>query len=168
MKKFGMFWAFSLLLATANHAQTSDPFAEIERQMEKMMQELRSGYSLRFPPGSTDTTFFFKIDTTIDGRDGGFFFDFTPPDGQAMEDAFGFEDLMKEFREFSDQFGSGRYDERHRKKSPADDGELRKGDENDELLPEERLRREEQGMQPKSGAPAKPNVQKPKIKTSRI
>lgn len=165
MKKFGLFWAFSLLLATAGHAQSSDPFAELERQMEKMMQELRSGYSLHFPPGATDTTFYFKLDTTINGRDGGFFFNFTPPDGQAMEEAFGFEEFMKEFNDFFDRG----YDERHRReKSPSDDGELRNGGDNDEPLPEERLRQREEGMQPRSGAPAKPNAQKPKIKTSRI
>jgi len=167
MKKIGLFWAFSLLLATANQAQTADPFLELQRQMDKMMQELRSGYSFHFPPGASDTTFFFKLDTTLNGGNGSFFFDFSQPGTSGSDDTFGLDQLMKQFQEFGDQFNQ-RFDDPQQEQSPADDGGRRKGDGSDELLPEERLRQQEEGMQPKSGATPKPNVQKPKIKTSRI
>lgn len=169
MKKFGLLLFLCLGMAALgvaqNKTQSKDPFAELQRQMEKMMQDLRAGYSIQFPT-EADTTLFFKWDTTLNNGNGDLFLRFGSPSGKGSDDPFGFNEMIKEFKDFA-QGLNGEHVTPGGDQPPADDGANP-----DEVLPEERLRDAEKGVTPKQGETApkleKAEPKKPKIKTTRI
>ncbi|MCC6413712.1 MAG: hypothetical protein IT270_18840 [Saprospiraceae bacterium] len=109
---------------------------EMQRQMldmqQRLMQELRNS---PLTNGSlfSDTTFFFRLDTTFENGSAQFFQFGTPGGSDDMFDEFDrmFNDLFQGFGDMP-YFGEPR--------QPADDGGMRKSEE--ELLPEEKLRQE--------------------------
>jgi hypothetical protein len=171
MIKKPLFIVFCLLCASMLSAQNqnSDPFRDIEKEMDKWMQQLRQqGWAFTFP-SDQDTSFFFKWDTTFQGGNGNsFFFRFNPPSGQQLNDALGWDDMMKELREFSDQFNQDFFQPTP-PASPSDDGALRNREGQEIPLPEEQLREQEKegNFTPKSGEKATP-TSKSKVKTIRI
>jgi hypothetical protein len=169
MKKSGIIFGLAMFIALTGMAQTSDPFEEMQRQMQQMIQQLRSGQGFSMPKGG-DSTFFFHIDTSFNNGNGNFFYRFGPAPGNgSMGDGTDMLDqMMRSFRNFSMPFDNGQWQQRG-DQPPADDGGLRKeGD----LLPEEKLRKEESDGQAPNEQPAAPPVKKDppkqKIKTIRI
>ncbi|MBL7783738.1 MAG: hypothetical protein JNM22_21055 [Saprospiraceae bacterium] len=149
-------------------AQQTPTFEDMQRRLlqlqQQMMQELQNnsfGGSFFTIPGG-DSTYTFRFDTTIvgDNFSGSFHFGPFGSDSTAQGDFFG-SDWMTKF--FGDDF---------RGTPPTGDST----DENnsEHLLPEERLRMEEEQGQsgkksPENKKPAAPkDADKPKIKTVRI
>ncbi len=169
MKKNCILLSFMILIANSLQGQTKtmDPFREMEEQMQQLIQQFQQGMSFSLP-NTTDTTLFFKWDTSYQGGNGnGFLFRMNPPSGQQLNDAFGWDELMKELKEFSDQIQLGYFPE-NEPLMPSDDGAMRNKEGESIPLPEEQLREAEknQEMTPKSAPPAKPK--KPAVKTTRI
>ncbi len=158
-------------------AQRNDPtFEELHRQMmemqRQMMEELRQSpfNNLGFATPKGDSTFFFRFDTTFDGGSISQFFHFSPlhSDSTMRGNFFGFDDMFDQFfhqqRPPSDQpdYGIGDF--------PKDDGAENKSE--DDLLPEERLRQQENGKEQPAPKQARPKSAEPrpdpKVKTIRI
>lgn len=189
-----LFLVFMAVLLTADHSAAQSGFSDIaemqKRMLElqrRMMQEFQRnsfGDLFSFPGDqSADSTFsFFKFDTTFssDGNGSYFKFDTTYSDGSAMHffrfspfgnDSSGMQSPFSfKLEEF---FGEpNRRGQRGRQTLPKDDGNR----EEDELLPEERLRQEEEsqgldqpnGKQPPVRKDEKPAPKKPRIQTTRI
>ena len=192
--KMLLFFVFAAALLTAGRGAAQSgfsDFAEMQKRMlelqRKMMQEFQRhpfGGLFDFEEGLSDSTYsFFKFDTSFssDGKGAYFKFDTSFSDGSAMHffrfspfgnDTTGMRNAMP--------FGFDRFfgedinpQQRGRRGFPKDDGGERFSEE--DLLPEERLRQEEdaQGMDQKNpGGEAKPEgkagVKKPKLKTIRI
>lgn len=169
---------FSLAPCHQAVAQNTPPsFREMERQMLEMQQRLMEQFrnspfnDPNFAMPQWDTTFFFRFDTTIEGGNMSHFFHFSPfgADSTRQKGFFGFDNFFNQFFNLNPQFGQPDYGIRD---FPKDDGNVPQDD--DELLPEERLRQqEEQGENPENRKPApksksvepKPD---PKVKTIRI
>jgi hypothetical protein len=168
---------FMLTYSQKTVAQTQPPsFREMERQMlemqQQLMEQLRNNpfNDPNFAMPQWDTTFFFRLDTTIEGGSMSQFFHFSPFGGDStnQDDFWGFGRMFEQFFNPDGQFeqpdyGIGDF--------PQDDGDKQKNGE--ELLPEERLRQQEETEKtekkqaqpaPKSAEP-KPD---PKVKTIRI
>jgi hypothetical protein len=173
-----------LALSLSATAQNNDPFRDLNQAFEQMRQQMLRGLPdmqpdtqqhkggssdfFQFSPDSS-TYFYYKIDTSFGGGSGStHFFQFSPFGGQSNPQSNStmpsIEDMMRQMEAmqrqfFSDPWGSPRSME----PTEPEDG----------LLPEERLRLEEEqrknpsnGNTPQLNAPvAKP---KPKIKTTRI
>ena len=173
--------AFSLLIfisvcAPAATAQRTDPtFEELHRQMMEMqrqlMEELRQSpfNNLGFATPKGDSTFFFRFDTTFDGGSVSQFFHFSPlhSDSTMRGNFFGFDDMFDQFfnqRPPSSQPDNGIGD------FPKDDGTQNRSEE--DLLPEERLRQQENGTDKPAPKQVKPKAAEPKpdpkVKTIRI
>lgn len=187
-----LFFVFAAAWLLPGHSAAQSgysDFAEMQKKMlelqRKMMQDFqRNPFGSFFDmPGDqrSDSTYsFFKFDTSFssDGRGSYFKFDTSFSDGSIMQffrlspfgnDSTGMRNpMMFDFEQF---FGEGMDRGRQgRRGIPKDDG-LSEGD----LLPEERLRQEEeaQGMDQKNPESApkqedKTVPKKPKIKTTRI
>lgn len=160
----------ALLTPTLTNAQTGDPmFDRMEQMMRRMQEQMRRGMSfdttfegghLQFSPDS-NSYFYYRIDTSFNGM-GDNFFEFSPFGSPGDQD--GFMDLGQLF----DQFFNGVPPQGFRPgpdNFPSDDGQAPGGD---DLLPEERLRLQEENRKPE-GKPAKPvKPEKSKVKTIRI
>ena len=144
-------------------------------EMQKqLMEQLRNspfgdpGFALP----QWDTTFQFRFDTTFEGGNLSQFFHFSPfgSDSTRQEDFFGFGRMFDQFFNLDGQFGQPDYGIQD---FPKDDGGAHLNEE-DELLPEEKLRQQEeldkagerQHPAPKS-KPAGPKPD-PRVKTIRI
>lgn len=169
MKKYvSLLFASFYLFCPAGAQSTADPFSEMLRRMDQMMQRGvpqpdstgRGSLFFSIPMDSMGT---FRFDTTFQDGSGSFFFHFSPGqmNGETLRDPFGM-DLMQDF--FSKSFEQ--LFQMPNPGQPADDGALRQeGD----LLPEERLRQSENAPPPaKKPAPAAPKKPDSDIKTIRI
>lgn len=158
-----------MFLAMNCIAQSTDPFEDFQRQMQQMIQQLRSAKGFSMPKGG-DSTFFFHVDTSFNNGNGSFFYQFGPStgDGATGGNADILDQMMRSFRSFGMPFDNSQL-QQHGDQPPADDGNIRK---DDDLLPEEKLRDAESGEQaPKeqpAAPPAKKDPPKQKIKTVRI
>ena len=168
------------LLASSATAQQNraQSFEEMQRRMmemqEQMMKRMQNGL---FGDGffqNTDTSFFFRFDTSFstNGFKGqGHFFRYPPADStgsdREMGDFWGFDQMFKDFFNFGQTDGA----DKDGYQTPKDDGNM--GRTEDDLLPEERLRAQEQqqskgkGNSPSPGK-AKTKDKKPAIETIRI
>lgn len=145
-------------------AQTEPSLDDIQSQMEQMQQQMMQMFGIdssqvfTMPFEGMDTTFFFKSDTSFLGNGFGGFFRSNPlgldengdMDMNQMFRSFG--DLIEMFDGMEGMDGFSTY-------PPADDGGMYEGEE--DLLPEERLRQEENGS-------TKPKKRKKKRKTVKI
>lgn len=162
----------TLLLFAAGPAPAQDfpTFEELQRQMREMQRQMME--QLQNTPFSDpnfampqwDTTFQFRFDTTFEGGNMSQFFHFSPFDSDStmQDDFFGFGRLFEQFFNPGSQFeqhdyGIGDF--------PQDDGGQPKNE--DELLPEERLRQQETEQSKKKQPAADPKPD-PKVKTIRI
>ena len=161
---------FAVLLAPAlAGAQTGDPmFDRMEQMMRRMQEQMRQGMSfdttidgghMQFSPDS-NSYFYYRIDTSFNGM-GDNFFDFSPL-GSPDQDGF------MDFGQLFDQFFNGvppQDLQRNPDGFPSDDGQAPEGN---DLLPEERLRLQEENGKAdgKLAKPVKP--EKSKVKTIRI
>lgn len=162
---------FVLTLGQKVFAQTESPsFRDMERQMQELqrqlMDQLRNNpfNDPNFAMPQWDTTFFFHFDTTFEGGNMSHFFRFSPFDSDStMQD--GFLDFGQMFDQFFNSDGQFEQHDYGIHDFPRDDGNA--PDTDDGLLPEERLRQQEElEKSGKKAAPApKPD---PKIKTIRI
>ena len=171
------FLLFALICIQTTSAQNTQPTLEdIERRMmemqRRMMEQLRNspfdGPNFALPQG--DTVFQLRFDTTFEGGNMSQFFRFSPfGSDSTLQD--GFFDLGRMFDQFFNldgQFGEPDYGIGD---FPKDDGD--KPQTEDDLLPEERLRQQEESGNktpvkpaPKSkSAEPKPD---PRVKTIRI
>jgi hypothetical protein len=163
-------------------AQQQDPFAEMQRRMldmqRRLMQQLQGGDPWGSGPLRQDSSFFFRFDTSFstDGGTGRMQFFRSSPFGQSRDslgaaqnlgDFWGFDQLFEDFFQLGSprsRFDMGDY------QLPSDDGNLNRQD--DDLLPEERLRQqEERAKQKPSKTPPPASKEKPKkskIETIRI
>jgi len=165
-KKTLLTLSLGLLLPTLISAQTeTSPFDRLDQWIREMDDQMRrampmdslfSGGRLRISPDS-NSFFYFHIDTSFDGTSKGFF-DLSPFEHFDHGDFFGggFPDLESLFDRFFNDSPSERSPRKH-PGYPADDGSQPPSD---DLLPEERLRQQEE-RQP---VPKK----EPKVKTIRI
>jgi len=158
--------SLGLLLPMLASAQTEMPLLdrldqwmrEMDGQMRRAMplDSLFSGGRLQISPDS-NSFFYFRVDTSFDGTSKGLF-DLSPFGHFDRDDFFGggFPDLESLFDRFFDTSPAERRPRQH-PDFPADDGSLPP---TDDLLPEERLREQEE----RTPAPKK----EPKTKTIRI
>lgn len=177
MTRFFILLAAFLHLGVATAQQ--DPFEEMRQRMmemqHRMMQQLQ-----QMQPGAPgfqqDTSFFFRFDTAFSGDwgRGNFQFFRSAPFGSdslsgrvPMGDFWGFDSFFDDFFNFALPPGQPRaYPGPWG--SPADDGTLQP---DDGLLPEERLRQQEQkkSKMERADPPAdKIKDKKPKVQTIRI
>jgi len=161
MKKWFFSCFFLLMFVFSAAAQSSDPFEEMERAFQKMIDQMRAG--MAFGPGQ-DTTIYFKWDTLRNDGNGSFFFRLNP---QTLGMRPGAEfDFYEEMDSLSRQLDRAMFGQKH--PLPADDGANPNTE--DGLLPEERLRLEDEKT-PKATVPKKGPTVDPKtskIKTTRI
>lgn len=174
-----LFITFFAALTLSTVLAQQDPFVEMQRRMaemqRRMMQQLQGG-SLGNGSFRQDTSFFFRFDTTFssDGGGGRMHFFRSSPFGSdstgtapGLGDFWGFDRMLQDFFNF-DTPGSG-FDMGD-DQMPQDDGNM--GRTEDDLLPEERLRQQEQAAQQKSPKtpPATPKAKdkKRKVETIRI
>ncbi|MFN8301562.1 MAG: hypothetical protein U0U46_03650 [Saprospiraceae bacterium] len=166
----------ALFSASLAFAQQPDPFGDALRRMDSQMRrglppaDSSSGNTFYFSfPQQTDSTYFFRFDTTFSNGSGSFFFQFSPMPGQGSEqfspmtDPFGLQQMMQQFF----NFGMG-FDDPFMLQGmpPADDGNRQS---EDGLLPEERLRQSAPPpATPGKGAQPKPKSKSEEIKTTRI
>lgn len=172
---------FAALVTLNTALAQQDPFAEMQRRMlemqRRMMQQLRSdpwgNGSLR-----QDSSFFFQFDTSFstEGGTGRMQFFRSSPFGwsrdslgaaQNLGDFWGFDQMLEDFFNLgSPRSGFDMGDDQF----PSDDGNLNQTE--DDLLPEERLRQQEERAKqkpPKTPPPApKEKPKKSKIETIRI
>lgn len=160
-----------ILLPAGLQAQTNDPsFDRFEQLMRRMEEQMRRGmpFDTTFDSGhlqispDSNSFFYFHVDTSFNGMGNGFF-DFSPFGGS---DQMGFPDMGRLF----DQFFNGMdpfSPRRNYGDLPADDGLQPDGA--DGLLPEERLRQqEENSKQHGKPAPKPDKATKSTVKTIRI
>ena len=161
---------FVLAICAPAKAQNTPPsFQDMERQMlemqKQLMEQLRNspfgdpGFALP----QWDTTFQFRFDTTFEGGNLSQFFHFSPfgSDSTRQDDFFDFGRMFDQFFNLDGQFGQPDYGIQD---FPKDDGGAPQNE--DGLLPEERLRKEEESGKPEK-KPAQPRPD-PKVKTIRI
>ena len=138
---------------------------------QRMMEQLRNSPfgDPNFAMPQWDTTFQFRFDTAFEGGNMSQFFRFSPFGGDStlqQDDFFGFGRIFDQFFNLDGQFGQPDYGIRD---FPQDDGE--KPQSEDDLLPEERLRLQEEteksGKKQSAPKPADPKPD-PKVKTIRI
>lgn len=174
MKKLSFALLFLLVASTISAQQKSPSFEELERQMLEMqrqlLQEFRNnpfgGNLFAFP--DNDSSYTFRFDTTIVGDNFSGTFRFGPFSGDSTlrdSDPFGFEWFRNQL------FGNGPESDFWRQGAPENQPIEVDPDEK-HLLPEERLRREEERSEkgaPQKSSPSTPaQPAKPKIKSIRI
>jgi hypothetical protein len=153
-------------------AQTNPSLQDMQRRMlemqKQLMQELQNngmgGSFFSFPGG--DSTYTFRFDTTITGDNFSGSFHFGPFGGDStMRDNLFGSDWLNQF------FGSGPDDDAWDQSEPR---EIPDENEGEHMLPEERLRLEEEQEKSGKSTPGKATpsdkkqADKPKIKTVRI
>ena len=153
---------------TQPHDPMNDRFEELFRRMEEQMRHGMpvdtsfQGGQWHVSPDSS-SFFYFHVDTSLNGIGGSDFFRFSPFGAPNQDGFFDMDSLFEQFFNRMD-----RKNPRHGyRDAPADDGNAEQPE--DELLPEERLRLQEEQKQPGTDPapqPAKP--EKPKVKTIRI
>jgi hypothetical protein len=167
-------FAFIFCQKTAAQTQPSSPLEELQQRMLEMQRQMMEQFKnspfndLRFDVPQWDTTFFFRFDTAFEGGNISQFFRFPPfGDDSTNQDGFlGFDRFFDQFFDLDGQFeqpDSGIQD------FPADDGAAPPTE--DGLLPEERLRQQEEDKKSEKKQPeAQPAAPKPdpKVKTIRI
>jgi hypothetical protein len=133
--------------------QMEQMFREMRMQMEqnfRMMDSLQAqkgnGSFFHISPDSSASSFFFRMDTLIQGDNMSHFF-------SPFGDMRGFDELFERMEKWG-------HSDQSKVPMPADDGQ---SPADDGLLPEERLRKQEQQKE----QPAAPQ-KKPKLKTIRI
>ncbi|MCC6463019.1 MAG: hypothetical protein IT260_21295 [Saprospiraceae bacterium] len=170
-KKILPFLLFLAGIQALSLAQQPDPvFDRFEQLFQRMDEQMRRGMPfdtsfrnghLRMSPDS-NSFFYYHIDTSFNGLGGPEFFQFSPFDDSPMSGFPDFDRLLQQFFNGSDPF----FSEPQPGTLPPDDGQEGAGE--DQLLPEERLRlQEQQGTAPPNPA-APPQPTKPKVKTIRI
>lgn len=167
--------ALLFLLIFSHHATAQTPapsFEDMRRQMLEMQRQMfehLQNFSFDAPNFNKDTTFFFHFDTTFEGGNISRFFHFSPFGSDSIrqqENFFGFDHWFDQFFNLDGQFEQPDYGIRD---FPKDDGDNPQNE--GELLPEERLRQQEEAeksgkKQPKlKSSDPKPD---PKVKTIRI
>jgi hypothetical protein len=168
--------ALILFFAIANTAlaqNNNQPFSEdFERQMLEMQRRLMDEFR-NFARPQWDTTYQYRFDTTFEGGSMSQFFRVLPfgIDTLSRSDFSDFDRMFEEFEQFFNFDGQLTEPDYGIRDFPEDDGA--KPAEDDELLPEERLRQQDEPQQKqpgRKGQPAKPAEPKPdpKIKTIRI
>lgn len=131
------------------HAQTEPSFKDIQAQMEQMQQQMMrmfdldsSQVMLQMPSdmpfgGMIDTSFFFQSDSLFSGEGFGRMFQM-PFDGDGMMDM---SEIMKSFGDIMQHFGDIEGMDGFSTMPPSDDGAI--AEDEDYILPEDRLREEE-------------------------
>ena len=173
----------ALTLSPALAQQDRMPsFVEMQRRMmdmqQRMIQQLQDGGSWGNGSFRQDTSFFFQFDTTFSGdmgsggrmhffRSSPFGNDTTRVNPGGLGDFWGFDRMLQDFFNFDNpDSGFDMGDDQ----MPQDDGNM--GRTEDDLLPEERLRQQEQAAQQKSPKtpPVAPKAKdkKRKVETIRI
>lgn len=166
-------FALVLLLPTLGAAQINDPvFEQMEQMMRRFQEQMRRGMAfdtsfqggqLQYSPDSS-SYFYYHIDTSFNGIGGSHFFQFSPF-GESLEG--GFPDMDSLFQQFFGRMAPPGRQQDYGSDFPADDGQQEPAD--DGLLPEERLRRQEEHPDAPKAAPAKPEKPaKSSVKTIRI
>lgn len=166
---------FSLFFCEKSSAQTQSPsLDDLQRQMLEMqrqlMEQLRNSpfNDPNFAVPQWDTTFFFRLDTTFEGGSMSQFFRFSPF-GNDTTMSKGFFDFDKFFDGFFNLDGRYFQPDHDTQDFPQDDGLAPQNE--DGLLPEERLRQEgEKGKTEEKQPAPKPAEPKPdpKVKVIRI
>jgi len=163
----------TLLLFAAGPASAQDfpTFEELQRQMREMqrqmMEQLRNSpfNDPNFAVPQWDTTFQFRFDTTFEGGNMSQFFRFSPfgSDSTLQNGFLDFDRFFGDFFNLDNQYKQPDYGIQD---FPKDDGTEQPSD---GLLPEERLRRQEESEKAgkKQSKPAEPKPD-PKVKTIRI
>lgn len=162
MQKILIAFLFFGLAQAATAQQNTPSMQDIEKQMQQFMEEFRKGFSggnFFNMPGS-DSSYTFRFDTTFSGDNffGSFHFGPFGSDSTLRSDPFGSDFFQQFFQGLDDNFWRGT--------SPEED---QTGEEH--LLPEERLRLEEEKERSGKESPAKTTPEepaKPRIKTIRI
>ncbi len=151
-------------LALTDGARAQNPTLAEEMQQRLQDMELRLQQGLRgFDQFRDSSGIYFHFDTTFSGDTR--LFRFTPP-GDSLGELSELEQLLRSMFDFEAPFADRTPGARP---FPKDDGHLPHDD--DELLPEERLRQAEQvppnGQQPPA-APTPPAAKKPRVPSIRI
>ena len=168
----------ALLLAlpflACTQTQPADPMADQFDQLFRRMQEqMRRGMDFdttlqggewHVSPDST-SYFYFHVDTSFNGLGGADFFQFSPFGSPGRDGFFDMDSIFEQFFNRMERLTprQGQSD------FPADDGNTKPSE--DELLPEERLRLQEEQKAPQTTpAPEKPKqkTEQSKVKTIRI
>lgn len=167
----------ALLLAlpflACTQSKQVDPMTDrFEQLLSRMQEQMRRGMpfdttfsngQLQFSPDSS-SYFYFHVDTSFGDFGGSDFFQF-PPLGAPGQS--GFPDMDRLFEQFFNRMSPFNAPPGYHQDAPADDGDA--GHAEDDLLPEERLRiQEEQRKQGANPAPQPVKPEKPKVKTIRI
>lgn len=167
----------ALLLAlpflACTQTQPVDPMTgRFEQLLRRMDEQMRRGMpfdttfgggQLQISPDSS-SYFYFHVDTSFNNFGGADFFQFSPfgTPGQG-----GFLDMDSLFEQFFNRMDDRRDPRRGYQDFPADDGDAEHAE--DDLLPEERLRlQEEQQKQGSDPTPQPAKPEKSKVKTIRI
>ena len=163
-KKVPFLIIFLASIALSDSARAQSPTLEEEMQQRMQELQLRMQQGLRgFDQFRDSSDIFFHFDTTFSGDTR--FFRFTPP-GDSLGGLSELEQLLRSMFDFGEPFTDRAPGARP---FPKDDGHLPHDD--DELLPEERLRQAEQappnGQQPPV-APTTPPAKKPRVPSIRI
>lgn len=163
------------LLAVPVFSQTQkDPsFQEMQQRMLEMQRQLMQqfqqmdGGAFSMPEFKWDTTYSFQFDTLIgsDGMSGSFFFSPFGQDSSFMQDFWGKDPFSDGFNPFD---GGFQWTFPPRSGFPENDENSALEGDDDGLLPEERLRKEENGETMPEKKKAPPAAKKSKIKTIRI
>ena len=145
-KKTLLLFAVAAFLPGFSRAQNSDPmFDQMQQMIQRLQEQMRRGMPvdtsfqgghLQYSPDSS-SYFYYHIDTSFNGIGGSQFFQFGDPGPGGMPDM---NSLMQQF--FNMPFGQ-QFDQPGQGDFPADDGG-QQGSNEDELLPEERLRLQEE------------------------
>lgn len=151
-------------IVLSNSARAQNPTLAEEMQQRMQELQLRMQQGLRgFDQFQDSSGIYFNFDTTFSGDSR--FFRFTPP-GDSLGGLSELEQLLRSMFDFGEPFADRTPGARP---FPKDDGHLPHDD--DELLPEERLRQAEQappnGQQPPV-APLPPPAKKPRVPSIRI
>lgn len=164
--------ALGLLLPVLGFTQSGDPmFDRLEQMMLRMQEQMQQGMAfdttfeggrMQFSPDSS-SFFYFRMDTSFNNLGSDFFnLDISPLQDRGQLDMFNLDQLMERFFNGADPF-MPRQDYGD---MPADDGQ--NNGTGEDLLPEERLRlQEEQGQTGKTPQPEKKPARS-KVKTIRI
>ncbi|MCB0523494.1 MAG: hypothetical protein R3A50_15105 [Saprospiraceae bacterium] len=164
------------LAGSSVFAQTDNKSSEkdFQQQMQEMQQQLMEQFqklgldnmSFSFPDNLWDSTYSFHLDTFIDGERMGSHFFFSPfgQDSSFFKGLFDDDSFFKGFQPFGDGSGwtfppdFGQWNDENSAIEAPDDG----------LLPEERLRKQENQSPDSDNKIDQEAPKKPKIKTIRI
>ena len=152
---------FALPLQVA--AQERSILEEMQQQLQQMQQRMMQGLQ-GFGDGMDSSGLSFHFDTSFNGGSA-HFFQFSPPGDSLSTNPSGLEEFFREMFDFGGSSGSA-----GAQTFPRDDGNMPHPD--DELLPEDRLRQQNQQPADSRPAPAKPKAppakKKPPVESIRI